>query len=256
MGRWLSLLAAVVAVVAMLMLRPQQSYDDMGTGTMFDRIATRYDGTNRVLSLGMDSGWRRVMVDALALTASDRVLDLATGTADVAILEGASGATVLGIDPSEQMLEVGRGKVRAAGLDEFVVLKRGDATGLALANATFDKLSIAFGIRNIPDVAAALGEMRRLAAPGATLAILEFCEPVDGPLAPVARLFIRHVVPFLGAMFSGAHWDEYRHLQTSIAKFPPPPQFAAMIADAGFTVDATTFLAFGSVALYIANVPP
>ena len=65
-----------------------------------------------------------------------------------------------------------------------------------------------------------------------------------------------HVVPFLGAMFSGAHWDEYRHLQTSIAKFPPPAQFAAMIADAGFTVEATTFLAFGSVALYLANVPP
>ncbi|KAH8047276.1 2-octaprenyl-6-methoxy-1,4-benzoquinone methylase [Aureococcus anophagefferens] len=127
--------------------------EDLGTGQMFNRIARRYDLANKFMSLGMDQGWRRGLVAALELAPSDRVLDLATGTADVAILEGAAGPAVLGVDPSANMLAIGRTKVAAAGLDGTVELALGDATDLEhLADGGFDKISISFGIRNIPDV--------------------------------------------------------------------------------------------------------
>lgn len=247
-----SLLGAAAAVALWWWSPATDEVPELGSGLMFDRIARRYDATNRVMSLGMDMGWRRKLVTSLTLTATDRVLDLATGTGDVAILEGRSGARVLGVDPSARMLEVGRSKVTAARLDSSVTLVEGDATNLSkLENASFDKISIAFGIRNIPDLPGALSEMRRVAAPGATLAILEFCDPEGSVLAPIARLFVRHVVPRIGAFLSGAHWAEYRHLERSIAAFPKPTDFAALIANAGFRVDSTTFLGFGSVALYI-----
>ncbi|KAH8075809.1 2-octaprenyl-6-methoxy-1,4-benzoquinone methylase [Aureococcus anophagefferens] len=130
--------------------------EDLGTGQMFNRIARRYDLANKFMSLGMDQGWRRGLVAALELAPSDRVA--------------------------------------AAGLDGTVELALGDATDLEhLADGGFDKISISFGIRNIPDVDGALREMRRVAAPGATLAVMEFCEPTEGVLAPIARLFIKHV---------------------------------------------------------------
>ena len=226
--------------------------EDLGTGQMFNRIARRYDLANKFMSLGMDQGWRRGLVAALELAPSDRVLDLATGTADVAILEGAAGPRVLGVDPSANMLAIGRTKVAAAGLDGTVELALGDATDLEhLADGAFDKISISFGIRNIPDVDGALREMRRVAAPGATLAVMEFCEPTEGFLAPAARLFIKHVVPRLGALLSGARWDEYNHLQRSIAAFPPPPAFRSKVERAGFATRPPVFYAAGSVALYV-----
>uniref|UniRef100_A0A7S3JWZ7 2-methoxy-6-polyprenyl-1,4-benzoquinol methylase, mitochondrial n=1 Tax=Aureoumbra lagunensis TaxID=44058 RepID=A0A7S3JWZ7_9STRA len=229
--------------------------DDLGHGSMFDRIAGRYDRTNRVMSLGMDKGWRRVLVRALDLKANDNVLDLATGTADVAILEAHAGAgKVLGIDPSANMISIGREKLVHESVQDRVSLELGDATQLdTLTNKSFDKISIAFGIRNIPNIPQALIEMRRVAKPKAILAILEFCEPESGPLAPIARFFIRFIVPRIGALLSGAHWNEYRHLQASIAAFPSPSKFAHIINQAGFHVYEIRLLAFGSVALYLAS---
>ena len=254
--RWalVAVAAAALAGVYVSRLEEGEAAEDLGTGQMFNRIAKRYDLANKFMSLGMDQGWRRGMVGALALRASDRVLDLATGTADVAILEGATANKVVGVDPSENMLAIGRQKVSAAGLDGAVELRLGDATRLSeLGDGTFDKISISFGIRNIPDVDGALREMRRVAAPGATLAVMEFCEPEEGLLAPVARAFIKHVVPRLGAVLSGARWDEYNHLQKSIAAFPPPAAFRAKVEGAGFSAAAPVFYAAGSVALYVAT---
>lgn len=255
-----AIVGGLIALFTMMVVDPSTDGEyipALGSGLMFDRIAHRYDVTNRVMSLGMDLRWRQKMVDAMAVKPSDRVLDLATGTADVAILEGRIGATVLGIDPSEQMLNLGRHKISTARLDSNVTLVTGDATHLVdLQNASFDKISIAFGIRNIPDFNTALSEMRRVAADRATLAIMEFCEPEHGLLAPVARLFIRHAIPRLGAFLSGAHWAEYRHLQASIAAFPPPSDFAKLISQAGFRVRSISYLGFGSVALYLAVADP
>ena len=205
------------------------------------------------MSLGMDMGWRHRLVDALQIGPDDRVLDLGTGTADVALLEAARGAAaVLGVDPSANMLAVGREKVAAGGLGGVVTLEEGDAQALArLANASFDKVSISFAIRNVPDRAAALREMRRVvkARPESRVVVMEFCEPEEGPLAPLARAFIRHAVPRIGALLSGKR-EEYLHLQRSIAAFPPPAEFAELMRASGLDVLDVALLNFGSVALY------
>lgn len=133
----------------------------LGSGGMFDAIAHRYDLTNRVMSLGADGSWRRELVDALRVGPGHRILDVATGTADVAILiaRTVEDASVLGVDPSENMLSIGRAKAQRAAVADRVVLRTGDAQGLReLADDSFDGAAMAFGIRNVPDRAAALRE--------------------------------------------------------------------------------------------------
>src|SRR5687768_12051437 len=136
---------------------------------MFDRIARRYDLLNRVMSLGTDQRWRRAVVRSLDVKEGSRILDLATGTADLAILLAERGATVVGVDPSRQMLDVGRGKVARAGLDTRVTLAEGIGEAIPCETASFDGACIAFGIRNVPDRPAALREMRRVVRPGGRL---------------------------------------------------------------------------------------
>jgi len=227
----------------------------MGSGEMFDRIADRYDRLNRIISLGIDQGWRRKMVSSLQLrdAGPSRVLDLATGTADVAIqvvrTEGID-ANVIGLDPSNGMLDVGRDKIAAAGLDS-VELVCGDAQELPFEDDQFDGITIAFGIRNVPDRAKALREMARVTRPGGRVAILELGEPKGGLLGPLARFHIRHVVPWLGALLSGS--KEYRYLQTSVAAFPAPEEFAEIMEDAGLEVLELHKLTFGVCNLYVAQ---
>lgn len=224
-----------------------------GSGAMFDRIAGRYDRLNRILSLGIDTFWRRRTVAALELPPQARVLDLATGTADLAlsVLRRHPGAQVVGIDPSAGMLEVGRRKVCAAGLAAAITLDQGDAQRLPFADASFDGVAIAFGIRNVPDRPKALAEMARVTRPGGRVAILECSEPRRGLLAPLARLYIHNLVPHIGALLSGA--AEYGYLQRSIAAFPPPEAFAEMMAAAGLEVREIRPLTFGVCHLYVAT---
>lgn len=222
-----------------------------GSGAMFDRIARRYDALNRILSGGIDRGWRRRAVASLGLDRAGRLLDLATGTADLSIeaARARGGLEVVGLDPSPGMLAVGRRKVRAAGLAGRVRLVVGDAQALPFPDRSFDAVSIAFGIRNVPDRARALAEMARVLVPGGRLAILELSEARGGFLAPFARFHVHVLVPFLGALLSGA--PEYRYLQQSIAAFPPPDAFAATIRAAGFRVEFRA-LTFGVCHLYVA----
>eukprot|EP00667_Euglena_gracilis_P016859 EG_transcript_17685 len=231
----------------------------LGSGKMFDCIARRYDLINRVMALGMDQGWRGAMVQALELSQGNACLDLATGTADVALiiartLRTRGGGTVLGVDPSAKMLEEGRRKVQKAGLADLLTLQEGDAQQLQLPDAAFDKVTISFGIRNVGDRPRALREMRRVLkhGPHSRLAILEFADPEGGVLAFGAGLFIRYGAPRIGALISG-QVDEYMHLQNSIVAFPKPPAFIAMIEAAGFTVLRTQRFCFGSVWLYLAQ---
>jgi demethylmenaquinone methyltransferase/2-methoxy-6-polyprenyl-1,4-benzoquinol methylase len=224
-----------------------------GSGAMFDAIAPRYDLLNRLMSFGVDRRWRRLAIRAAALPPGGQLLDLATGTADVAIAAARhhahDGVTVIGIDPSAGMLEVGRKKVVAAGLGARVTLEVGDAQALPLGDDSVDGVTIAFGIRNVPDRAAALGEMARVTRPGGRVVILELSEPRGGVLGPLARFHIHTVVPRLGALLSGA--KEYHYLQRSIAAFPPPDEFAALMERAGLTVLAVTPLTFGVAHLYV-----
>lgn len=226
----------------------------MGSGQMFDRIAARYDTLNRIISLGIDRSWRRKTVREMQLRDGDRVLDLATGTADLA-LEVAKRDTleVVGSDPSTQMLAIGRRKVEKRGLGDRVRLETGDAQELPYDADSFDACCMAFGIRNVPDRLAALREMARVIRPGGRVAILELGEPRGGLLGPLARFHIRQVVPTLGAILSGS--KEYRYLQRSIAAFPSPEEFAALMETAGLAMVDVHPLTFGVCHLYVAEVP-
>ncbi|WP_428267671.1 bifunctional demethylmenaquinone methyltransferase/2-methoxy-6-polyprenyl-1,4-benzoquinol methylase UbiE [Haliangium sp.] len=222
-----------------------------GSGQMFDGIARRYDLLNRLMSFGLDRRWRKKTVRALALGPEAHVLDLATGTGDVALTVARMhpDSVVVGVDPSVQMLEVGRGKIAARSLEERVSLALGDAQSLPFDDDCFDGVTIAFGIRNVPDRARALAEMARVTRPGGRVAILELSEPRRGLMGALARFHIHTLVPRMGALLSGSR--EYRYLQTSIAAFPPPEQFAAMMGDAGMDVVAVRSLSFGACHLFV-----
>jgi len=226
-----------------------------GSGAMFDGIARRYDLLNRVISLGIDQSWRRQTVAALKLEPGARILDLATGTADLAIMVARREpqARVVGLDPSSGMLEVGREKIARSGLSDRVELVSGDAESLPFEDSSFDGVCIAFGIRNVPDRDRALREMARVTRAGGRIAILELSEPRGGILRPFARFHIHTVVPYLGALLSGQR--EYHYLQRSIAAFPPAEEFTARIAASGLRPIETRALTFGVCHLYVAEAP-
>lgn len=225
----------------------------LGSGAMFDQIARRYDFVNRVLSLGLDKGWRRRTVRSLLLGESSRVLDLATGTGDLAIdiARMHPGATVVGLDPSKQMLAIAQDKVGRRSMADRVSLVLGDAQELPYRSCEFDAATIAFGIRNVPDRLAALREMARVVRPGGRVAVLELGEPRGKLLGRAARFHTRHVVPRLGALLSRSR--EYAYLQKSIAAFPPAEEFAALMTRAGLQVLEVTPLTFGACTLYVAT---
>jgi demethylmenaquinone methyltransferase/2-methoxy-6-polyprenyl-1,4-benzoquinol methylase len=226
-----------------------------GSGAMFDGIARRYDLLNRLMSLGLDQRWRRLLVDSLQLTGDERVLDLATGTADVAerLAHRLPKGHVVGLDPSEGMLAIGREKIQARGLSSRIELVSGDAQALPFADASFAAITMAFGIRNVPDRAKALREMARVLLPGGRLGILELAEPRPGLLGAAARLHVHVIVPWLGGLISGSR--EYRYLQESIARFPHHREFVETIRSAGFTDVRARPLTFGSVVLFEARAP-
>ena len=225
----------------------------LGSGAMFDQIAHRYDFVNRVLSIGLDKGWRRRTVRALHLGEQPRVLDLATGTGDLAIdiARMCPGASVVGLDPSPKMLAIAATKVARRGFGDRVTFVEGDAQQLGFASCEFDAATIAFGIRNVPDRLAALREMARVVRPGGRIAVLELGEPRGAVLGRAARFHTRYIVPRLGALLSGAR--EYSYLQRSIAAFPPAHEFAALLGRAGLHVLEITPLTFGACTLYVAT---
>ena len=226
-----------------------------GSGRMFDGIARRYDLLNRVNSLGLDQGWRRRLVDALELSAGHHVLDLATGTADLplAFVARQPDLQVTGLDPSVGMLDVGRRKVAAARFDDRVALIEGDAQQMPFQDNTFDRVTMSFGIRNVPDRARALQEIARVLKPGGRLAILELSTPSNGLMAMGARLHMQYFVPLMGALLSGA--AEYKYLRASIEAFPTPDEFAKMLESAGLRIQQVCPLTFGACVLYVADAP-
>lgn len=223
-----------------------------GSGAMFDAIVRRYDLLNRLMSFGMDRSWRFTTASALALGAGARVLDLGTGTGDMAlmVLDREPEARVEGLDPSPAMLAHAARKLAAAGHRDRAVLTLGVAERLPYPDGAFDGIAMAFGIRNVPDRARALSEMARVTRAGGRIAILELVEPRRGFLSLPARFHIRVVVPLLGALLSGAR--EYRYLQRSIAAFPAPEAFARELGGAGLAVLNLRRLCFGAVCLFVA----
>ena len=224
-----------------------------GSGAMFDQIAKRYDLLNRIMSFGMDRGWRRKLIDAMPN--DGRLLDVATGTADVAIaLAKRHGqTTVVGLDPSIGMLDVGRLKVERRALNSRVELVQGDAQDMAFGDNTFSGCTIAFGIRNVPDRSLGLREMARVVRGGGPVAILELSEPRGGVMAALARFHVHYMVPWMGALLSGR--KEYRYLQKSVAAFPPCDEFAELMAQAGLRNIKVQRMSFGAAHLYVGHAP-
>jgi len=215
---------------------------------MFDAIAPRYDLLNRVLSAGIDRRWRERAIRSLRLTGRETLLDVCTGTADVA-LQARSAARVVGVDFAGAMLSIGRRKVVAAGQGERVVLLRGDATRLPVGDGSADAATAAFGIRNVQRPELACAEMARALRPGGRLAILEFGVPRIWGIRAVYRWYFTHLLPTVGRMVSG-HSAAYSYLPASVGAFPPPREFMAILEQAGFIDVRADPLTFGIVYLY------
>lgn len=211
----------------------------VGVDRMFDRIAHRYDALNRVLSFGLDKGWRkRALAHLPAPRPSStglRVLDVATGTADVALLllDRDDVASVTGVDVSEQMLSRGREKSAVHPRGAAVTLQTGDATALPFADGSFDAVTMSFGLRNVVDVDLALRELHRVLTPGGRAIVLEFGTPRAGPFASVYATYRRHLLPRIGGALSGDA-KAYRYLDRTIATFPSGEALRTRFVAAGF----------------------
>lgn len=221
---------------------------------MFDAIARRYDFLNHFLSLGLDTRWRARAIRDAALPPDARVLDLCTGTADLAIaaVQGTPSARVVGVDFAGAMLRVGLDKLRGRGLSQRISLVRGDATRIPVRDGWADAATIGFGIRNVADPEAALRELARTIKPGGRLAILEFGEPRIPGIRTLYSWYFRFVLPQLGKVVS-KHQSAYSYLPASVGTFPPPARFAATISSHGFRDVAAVPLTLGIVYLYTAT---
>lgn len=219
---------------------------------MFDAIAGRYDLLNRVLSAGLDRQWRRRAIEALELKGTETVLDLCTGTADLA-LEAMRGAKrVVGIDFAGAMLLLAQAKIHAAGLDSSVALVRGDAVCLPLMDASVDAVAIGFGIRNVEQPVMACREIVRVLRTNGKLVILEFSLPRTAVVRDFYLWYFRHVLPLIGRAVS-RHPSAYTYLPESVEAFPSPDTFVAQLREAGFSTVKAIPLTFGVVYLFVAT---
>ena len=217
---------------------------------MFDAIAPRYDLLNHLLSGGIDRRWRTRAIDSLRLTGGEVLLDVCTGTGDVA-LQATGARRVLGVDFAAAMLRIGQQKVHTAAQAKRIVLTRGDATRLPVSTGVVDAITVAFGIRNVEQPERACDEMARVLRPGGRLAILEFGVPRVPGVRQMYLWYFKYVLPWIGRAVSGHH-VAYSYLPASVGSFPPPREFAAMLARAGFADIQAVPLTFGIVYLYTA----
>ena len=209
--------------------------------SMFDRIARVYDPMNRILTAGLDGRWRRRTAEAV-VGAGDRVLDACCGTGDLALADERAGGAVTGLDFSEPMLERARKK------SDSVEWVQGDALALPFPDASFDVVTVGFGVRNVSDLEGGLAELRRVLRPGGRLGVLDITTP-RGVLRPFYSVWFDRVVPLLGKVLPGG--TAYTYLPASVRRFPSAEELAALIRAAGFEQVGYRLFAGGIVALHI-----
>jgi len=238
------------------MTRPHDSLISAEENTaMFDHIAGYYDGTNRLLSLGMDRLWRRRAVAALNPRSGGAYLDVGCGTGDVCIeiLRQAPGSRAVGIDKSEGMLALGRNKLEAAGLAREIDLLAGDALDLQFSDRTFDGVITSFCIRNVTDRQRALLEFRRVLRSGANLVVLELTDPKGPVMGPLFNAYSRVVMPLVAGALSSV--PAYRYLSDSMADFPDADDFAVAMNQAGFEEAGYFHMTGGIVTCFFGRAP-
>ena len=218
---------------------------------MFDAIAPRYDLLNRVLSLGIDQRWRTQAIRLLEDDRPQRVLDVATGTADLAIKAERllHPREVVGVDLSAEMLRFGREKLEQKSLTSRITLQQADAEALPFPDGDFDAALVAFGVRNFEDLDAGLRDIARVLRPGGALVVLEFSQPRQTPVKQLYRFYSRHILPRIGGAIS-KNDGAYQYLPDSVAAFPDGPDFLARMEAAGYRDLLWKPLTFGIASLY------
>lgn len=221
---------------------------------MFNRIAPKYDQLNRIISLGLDRPWRKRALHLLAPYAPQRVLDVATGTGDLAIeiIQTISSAKeVVGVDISEEMMRVGQEKVHQAGLDTKISFERQDCTAMTFEADSFDAATIAFGIRNFSDIPAAAAELHRVLRTGGVLIIAELSVPTNPLLRLGYKLYAGQIIPLIGRLISKDR-DAYTYLPKSIAAVPQRERMVEILRKAGFSEAFYESIFPGTCTIYVA----
>lgn len=217
---------------------------------MFDNIAWKYDFLNHFLSAGIDHSWRKKLVKIIAERHPEKVLDVATGTADLAIaLTRHSEASVVGIDISQGMLDLGVKKVSKRNLAERIKLQWADSEHLPFSDACFDACMVAFGVRNFEDLDRGLSEMHRVLSPGGMIAVLEFSKPRRFPVKHLYMFYFKHILPLMGKLVSKDR-AAYTYLPESVEAFPDGAAFIAHLQKAGFVQCHERRLSFGIATIY------
>lgn len=221
---------------------------------MFDRIAPTYDRLNRILSFGIDRGWRKKILKHLPASRDMTLVDLATGTADqiLALAKSNRISSFMGFDLSLQMLTLGQKKIEKAGLKEQVLLQIGNALDIPLPPDSVDLATIAFGIRNVLDPLRCLREMHRILKKEGTAYILEFSTPTFPPFRLLYLFYLRTILPAIGNLLSKDP-SAYTYLNQTIEEFPSGKPFGSLMHQAGFNHVQILPLTFGVATLYIGN---
>jgi demethylmenaquinone methyltransferase/2-methoxy-6-polyprenyl-1,4-benzoquinol methylase len=220
---------------------------------MFDNIAPKYDFLNRLMSLGIDIQWRKKVIKRLQAARKGQFLDVATGTADLAImLASLQPKKVIGIDISQQMLNKGDEKIIEANVQDIVSLQKADSENLPFADNTFDAATVSFGARNFENLDKGLGEMYRVLSPGGILIILEFSKVKVFPLKQLFAFYFRYITPTIGKIFSKNN-TAYSYLPESVAAFPEGEEMCSILHKIGFKNSTCTPLSFGIASIYQAT---
>ena len=219
--------------------------------SMFDQIAFRYDFLNRILSGGIDIYWRRKAIKELSALQPQKILDVATGTGDVALMtyKFLKPETIIGIDISEKMLDLGRQKVAKLLLNKEIALQQGDSEAINFPDNAFDAVTVAFGVRNFENLRIGLDEMLRVLKPGGKLVILEFSKPKTMVFEGLYNLYMRIVTPGIGKLIS-KNREAYQYLNDSVQKFPEGNDFLTIMNEVGYTATYLKTLTGGICTIY------
>jgi demethylmenaquinone methyltransferase/2-methoxy-6-polyprenyl-1,4-benzoquinol methylase len=220
---------------------------------MFDDISPKYDFLNHLLSFGIDRAWRKKLVRMLGVWKPLTVLDVATGTGDLAIaISALNPQKITGIDISEKMLEIGRQKLQVSGLDRLIALHVADAEKIPFPDNSFDAITVAFGVRNYENLELGLTEMRRVLKPGGVMLILEFSHPESFPMKQLYSFYSRFIIPMMGRAISG-NAKAYSYLPDSVAAFPSGKPFLEILEKVGGKNTSQVSLSGGIASIYQAE---